>query len=173
MDEWVIEGLGKNHIREGFCCGKAPLDVFIATQASQYEKRQIGRTFVARSPGDMAVAGYYTLAASSVRFENLPPTMAAKLPRHPIPTVLLGRLAVDQRSQGQRLGETLLIHALKQALNAADTVAVFAVEVHAKDGQAAAFYAKYGFIACPSGPLHLFLPMGTIKQSFGTKPVQP
>lgn len=173
MAEWVIEGLGKDHIREGFCCGKAPLDLFIVTQAGQYEKKRVGRTYVARSPADKVVAGYYTLAASSIPFANLPPTMAAKLPRHPVPTVLLGRLAVDQRSQGRGLGERLLTHALERALSVADTIGACAVEVHAQDGQAAAFYRRYGFIPCPSDPLHLFLPMQTVKQSFASRPQQP
>jgi hypothetical protein len=80
---------------------KAPLDEFIQTLVTQYEKRRLGKTFVAVQTADSAtVVGYYTLASSALACANLPPDLARKLPCHPIPVVLLARLAVDQSVQG-------------------------------------------------------------------------
>src|SRR5438309_2342147 len=104
-DSWSIEPLKATHERGEFCCGKAPLDEFLRTLVSQYEKRNVGRTFVAVAQGENRVCGYYTLAAASVEFGHLPEDLAKKLPKHPVPVAHLGRLAVDKSAQGKRLGE--------------------------------------------------------------------
>ena len=79
MAEWVIERLGAAHERAEFCCGKPPLDTFLRTLAGQYEKRRLGRTFVATEPGSTRVAGYYTLAAGSFDVSCLPAAVRKKL----------------------------------------------------------------------------------------------
>jgi GNAT superfamily N-acetyltransferase len=165
MAEWQIERLERSHDRTSFACGKPPLDEFIRRLVSQYEKRNLGRTYVAVRPGDRQVIGYYTLAAGAIAFQNLPAPAAKKLPKHPVPVVLLARLAVDQSAQGQGLGEALLIDALDRCLGLADQVGLHAVEVDAIDQPARAFYEKYGFVPLPDSPLHLFLPLGTIRDS--------
>ena len=100
MDEWVIEPLNASHERGDFCCGKTPLDTFLHSLVGQYEKRRLGRTYVAVRQGEKRVAGYYTLASGAIAFENVPAKPAKKLPRHPVPVVLLARLAVDTRHHG-------------------------------------------------------------------------
>src|SRR5262249_45560900 len=115
MAEWVIERLRPEHERTAFACGQPLLDTFLRTLASQYEKRRLGRTFVATEPEAKQVAGYYTLAAGAFDVGCLPEAVRKKLPKHPVPTVHLGRLAVDQAFRGRRLGETLLFHALHAA----------------------------------------------------------
>src|SRR5260221_2843066 len=107
MADWQIERMGSGHEREEFCCGKAPLDDFLHALVTQYEKRKLGRTYVAVVAGEKKVCGYYTLAASSVSFTNVPPKIARKLPKHPVPVVLLGRLAVDGTQQRKGLGAEL------------------------------------------------------------------
>src|SRR5207249_3582359 len=95
-------------------CGKPPLNAFLKQQARQHDERRIGKTFVLVEDDSLEVLGYYTLATGKVRFENLPDTK--KLPPNmPVPVVLLGRLAVDTRQKGRRLGELLLMHALWRA----------------------------------------------------------
>lgn len=116
MPDWPIVPLAAEHERSGFSCGKPPLDDFLRRLVSQYEKRHLGRTYVACYPGTRRVAGYYTLASGSIVFQNLPAAAARKLPRHPMPSVILARLAVDQAAQGQGLGETLLIDAFQRTL---------------------------------------------------------
>jgi GNAT superfamily N-acetyltransferase len=165
MAEWQIEPLDRSHDRTTFACGKPPLDHFIQHLVGQYEKRNLGRTYVAVRPGEKRVSGYYTLASSAIAFQDLPEPTARKLPKHPVPVILLARLAVDRQSQGQGLGEALLIAALGRCLDMADKIGVHAVEVDAIDQQAKAFYEKYGFIALPNKELHLFLPIDTSRKA--------
>lgn len=165
MAEWQIEPLD-DHERGEFSCGKAPLDTFLHTLASQYEKRGVGRTYVAVRPGSNRVIGYYTLSSSSVEFENFPEVVRKKLPRHPVPTILLGRLAVDVAARGEGLGSGLLTDALERVLGVADVIGVFAVHAHALDDDARGFYTKHGFQSLNDQERHLFMTLATIRKSF-------
>jgi GNAT superfamily N-acetyltransferase len=165
--DWRIERLERGHDRAGFSCGKPPLDQFIQRLVGQYEKRNLGRTYVAVRPGEMRVIGYYTLASGSIAFQKLPEPTARKLPRHPAPVILLARLAVDLSAQGRGLGAALLIDALSRCLTIADKVGVHEVEVDAIDERASDFYARFGFSPLPDDALHLFLPTATIRDALG------
>ncbi|CAN5589698.1 GNAT family N-acetyltransferase [soil metagenome] len=167
MFNWTVEPLEKGHERSAFSCGQPARDDFIRTRVSQYEKRRLGRTFVAVAPGNKQVIGYYTLAAGAVAFKHLPSNAAQKLPRHPIPVVLLARLAVDQSSQGKRLGDGLLLDALQRALDLSAGLGIHSVEVDAFDPAAGAFYQKYGFFPLLDDPLHLYLPIPTVEVLLG------
>jgi len=112
------------------------------------------------------VRGYYTIASGAVPFLNLPAPSARKLPRHPVPVILLARLAVDHSAQGQTLGESLLLDALGRSLTLAEALGIHAVEVDAIDQQAKAFYQKYGFQPLLDAELHLYLPVATIRDAF-------
>lgn len=164
MIEWRIERLGAAHERGEFACGKPPLDDFLRLRASQYEKRRLGRTYVALFPGTVKVAGYYTLAAGAIAIANLPPEVAKRLPKHPVPVILLGRLAVDQNAKGKGLGKALLRDALRRSLDLSEQLGLLAVEVLAIDAEAREFYSKYGFVPLADNDLHLFLPMKTIEE---------
>lgn len=165
MADWTIEPFGKAHDRSAFACGQPTLDDFIRTRVSQYEKRRLGRTFVAVPAGEKRVLGYYTLAAGTVTFERLPTAASRKLPKHPIPVILLARLAVDRSAQGKRLGERLLLDALQRSLDLSGHLGAHAVEVNALDNSAVAFYLKYGFAPLLDNPRHLYLPLATIKKA--------
>jgi GNAT superfamily N-acetyltransferase len=165
MADWQIERLAKSHERAGFFSGKPSLDDFIRTLVSQYEKRNLGRTYVAVRPGEKRVWGYDTLASGAVPFMHLPAPAARKLPKHPVPAILLARLAVDQGAQGQGLGEALLLDALDRCSNMADSLGVHAVEVAAIDGTAKRFCEKYGFMTLLDDELHLFLSIATIRNA--------
>jgi GNAT superfamily N-acetyltransferase len=167
MDDWRIERLGRSHARSGFDCGKGPLNDFLRSLVSQYEKRNLGRTYVALRPGEKRVLGYYTLASGAISFQNLPADAVRKLPRHPVPVILLARLAVDRSAQGSGLGRTLLVDALKRSLGLADRLGIHAVEVDAIDAAAKSFYEKFGFVPHLDNEFHLYLPMATIKIAFG------
>jgi GNAT superfamily N-acetyltransferase len=164
---WEIVPLDRSHDRTTFHCGKPTLDDFIRTLVSQYEKRNLGKTYVAVPPGEQKVLGYYTLASGAITFENLPTGTGKKLPRHPVPVILLARLAVDQSMQGLGLGRTLLIDALLRCVKLSEKLGVHAVEVHAIDEAALRFYEQFGFIALLDSPLHLYLPIATIRAGFG------
>ncbi len=166
MAEWQIELLADDHLREAFSCGKIPLDAFIQTQCGQYTRKSIGRTFVAVRPGARTVIGYYTLAASAVELAHLPSALAKKLPKHPVPMVLLGRLAVDQSARGEGLGRDLLADALSRAVRIADELGVFGVHTHTIDDEAKRFYTKFGFTPLLDQERHMLLPIATIRKEY-------
>jgi predicted GNAT family N-acyltransferase len=152
------------HDRAGFCSGHAGLDEYLRRYAAQGHRKSLVRVYVAVDEADR-VRGYYTLSAASVRHDELPEDAAKGLPKYPVPAVLIGRMAVDaaEREKGSRLGSRLLIHALKQALRAADAIGVGCVIVDAKS-EAAGFYRKFGFRPLLGDGLKLYLPVGTVRR---------
>jgi GNAT superfamily N-acetyltransferase len=122
---------------------------------------------VALRPGEKRILGYYTLASGAIAFQNLPAGAAKKLPRHPVPVILLARLAVDRSAQGCGLGRILLADALKRSLGLADRLGIYAVEVDAIDTAAKSFYERFGFVPLLDNAFHLYLPPATIKPAFG------
>jgi ribosomal protein S18 acetylase RimI-like enzyme len=165
MSDWCVERLDRSHQRKEFSCGQGDLDKFLKELARQYDERYAAITYVAVRSGDKRVCGYYTLSAGAVARQDVPPATARKLPHHPVPVAHLGRLAIDQAIQGQGLGRFLLMDAFRRCLTAAQDLAIFALEVRAIDDRAGAFYLKYGFIPLLDNPLHLYLPLQTIRQA--------
>ena len=100
------------------------------------------RTYVA-CDGDR-VAGFYSLAASSVERRRVSSRVGRNMPE-PIPIILLGQLAVDTDYQGRRLGSDLLIDAARRALAASDLIGARAIVVEAIDDSAKSFYERFGF----------------------------
>lgn len=165
-EDWLIELLTDRHERGAFSCGKPSLDLFLHTQAGQYNRKGVGRTYVAVRPNSPQVIGYYTLAASSVPFAELPAKLSKKLPRHPVPTILLGRLAVDLTARGLGLGSDLLIDATRRSMQLAEQIGVFAVHAHALDDEAKGFYFRLGFESLPDQDRHMILPIESIRKGF-------
>ena len=159
--DFAIELLGKQHKRENFDCGEESLNQFLKKYARQNHEKGFGRTFVAVLPNQSEVLGYYTISAGSVSFEIVP----EKLPRYPIPTAHLGRLATDVQMRGQGLGELLLIDALERTVLVAEKVGIYAVELFALTEGAKNFYLKYGFISLEDDDKHLYLPIETLRKS--------
>jgi len=163
----VIEPLGKHHDRAGFSCGQPDLDEWFHLRASQDEKRNVARVFVAVDSA-LGVVGFYSLSSLSLSLENLPEEIARKLPRYDaIPAALIGRLARDERARGQGIGELLLADAVHRILGAGRSIAVFAIVVDAKDDRAADFYKKFGFRDFPLHPQRLFLLTATAATALG------
>jgi|SRR5215471_1982291 len=161
---WIIEPFeSSRHTTDAFSCGYEALDTYIRRYASQDMKRRVSLVFAACRKGERSIKGYYTLSASSFRKEGLPAAQAKRLPHYPVPAAIIGRLAVDQSSQGQGLGEHLLMDCLDRILKASELIAVNAVITDAKDEKARAFYEKYGFRPFVDQPLRLFLPIATIQ----------
>jgi GNAT superfamily N-acetyltransferase len=101
------------------------------------------------------------MATASLLLNELPPTLAKKLPRYPtVPTIRMGRLAIDQEHQGKGLDGALLADALDRA--ARSEIAAYAVLVDAKNPTAVDFYRHHGFIALPDSPQTLFLPLAAL-----------
>jgi predicted GNAT family N-acyltransferase len=169
LPNFPIEPFGPQHNRAGFSSGNEALDRYFHERVRNDVEREVAAAFVmADGP---AVLGYYTLSAHSVARESLPEEVIKKLklPKYPaIPATLMGRLAVDRKYQGQRIGELLLLDGLERSYTQSRQVASFAVMVDAKQS-AVEFYRKYGFVPLPPGS-QMFIPMGTIKQLIGARP---
>jgi ribosomal protein S18 acetylase RimI-like enzyme len=161
---WCVEELTAAHDCSGFSCGRPSLDEFLLKYARQNQKTGVSRTFVASNPGERIVRGYYSLSAGAVVPIDVPEEQRKRLPKYPVPVAHLGRLAVDVKSQGQRLGEFLLIDALRRIQTAADSIGIHAVEVVALDDVAKGFYSKYGFSELLDDPHHLYLSMKTVRK---------
>jgi GNAT superfamily N-acetyltransferase len=158
--ELVIEPLNRNHNRTAFNCGIESLDRYLKHQANQDIKRRVSRVFVVRSRQDeKRVLGYYTLSTLSVDLSVLPEKFAKKLPKHPIPAALIGRLAVDVSAQGKGIGKLLLSNAIKRTLAVSGDIAIYAIVVDAINEQAKSFYMQYGFAHLASKGKRLFLPL--------------
>lgn len=163
--DYSIEPLASHHNRAAFESGVEPLDRYLQQQAGQDAKKRVAAPFVLLDKSSGAVAGYYTLSATSVNLGELPTEIAKKLPKYPVvPAILLGRLAVDKNYRGKRLGEMLLMDALNRCLRS--EIAAMAVVVDALDDSVCSFYEHYQFIRFPDYPNRLFLPMMTIAKIF-------
>jgi GNAT superfamily N-acetyltransferase len=108
------------------------------------------------------------LSMASVSAGSIAQLMRKKMPRYPLPVALIGRLAVDDRAQGRRLGEVILLDALRRVLAAADVVGCLGAIVDAKDEGAERFYAKYDFetLSADTWPHRMFVPSATIREAF-------
>ncbi len=155
-DHFRIEPLAAGHNRSRFSSGVAPLDQYLIERASQDVKRRVATCFVAADIVTGAIAGYYTLAATSVALADLPIDVAKKLPRYPqVPGALVGRLAVDRHYRGMGLGGQLLTDAILRAARA--ELGIFVIVVDAKDDNARDFYAHHGFTTLDFGGHRMFL----------------
>jgi GNAT superfamily N-acetyltransferase len=153
-----ITALHAMHDRVAFNSSSAPLDQYFHKQVMQDMRRRIATCFVALSR--QRVVGYYTLASASLLLSDLPTSIGKKLPRYPtVPTVRMGRLAVDTEYKGQGLGGALLADALDRSCHS--EIAAYALMVDAKDETSASFYLHHGFILLPNTARTLFLPLAT------------
>ena len=159
----VIESLKLNHDRTGFQCSVEALDRYLKKQAKQDIKRRISRVFVATKPDNpKVVIGYYTLSTLSIELNQLPEKIARKLPKHPVPAALIGRLAINYAAQGQEVGKLLLADAIKRTLAVSDQIAIYAMVVDAIDDNAKGFYEQFGFTRLSDDNPRLFLPLKSI-----------
>ncbi|MBD2180052.1 GNAT family N-acetyltransferase [Planktothrix sp. FACHB-1355] len=161
----TIEPLdSRKHNRSTFCCGKESLDNYIRKQASQDLKKRVAMVFVLVDSPNTDVIAYYSLSSYTIALTELSESFAKILPRYPLlPATLLGRLAVDRTQQGKRIGELILLDALKKALEATSQVASLAVIAETLDEEAVKFYQKYGFEPFKQNPMKLYLPMQAVE----------
>ena len=150
-----VEKLRRDHVVEGFDCGKEPLNRFLLRNALQSQQSNASQTYVAVEAG--RVIGYHTLVVGEVAYAQAAERLKKGLARHPIPIMVLARLAVSRDWQGRGIGPALLKDALLRTLQAADIAGIRAFAVHAKDDAARAFYEHFDFAPSPTDPMHLFL----------------
>ncbi len=158
-----IEILAPHHDRDSFSCGVDSLDRYLRTQASQDVRRKANGVFVLVEPARPGtILGYYTLCATSLSQGDVPSAARKHIPRYPlVSATLVGRLAVSDTRQGERLGAMLLADVVRRAYASAATVGSSILVVDAISERAAAFYEGNGFVRLPDSH-RLILPMHTI-----------
>lgn len=157
-----VEKLTNTQDADSFDCGKEPLNRFLKRFALVNQKSGSARTYVV-CRDDNRIVGYYSLAVGSVDYEASPARVTKGQARHPVPVMLLARLAVDHGEQGRGLGRALLKDALLRTLQAADIAGIRALLVHAKDDEARTWYEGFNFEPSPTDPYHLFLLMKDLR----------
>lgn len=157
-----IERLARTHALDAFDCATPALNRFLTHHALASQQADAATTYVALA--DDAVVGFHTLVVGEVSFDAAPARLGKGLARHPVPLLLLARLAVHRDWQGRGLGAGLLKDALRRTAQAADIVGIRALAVHAKDDAARAFYRHFDFIDSPTDPMHLYLLMKDLRR---------
>ena len=163
MSELSLVPLRAEHHLSGFDCGNSELDRWLIDHALASQKADLARTYLVMDSN--SVAAYVSLTTGSIRPDAAPKRYTRRMPRYPIPTVLIARLAVARRYQRQKPGSRLLAEALRLAVAASDTAAARLVVVDAVDDQAATFYRRWGFIDIPENPHRLFRKISDIRIS--------
>ena len=149
------EKLRRDHPVDGFTCGSPDLDRFLIRYAFANQQANASQTYLGLHDAD--VVGFYTLVVGEVAYADAPERLTKGLARHPVPIMLLARLAVSTAWQGRKIGAGLLKDAMRRTLQAADIAGIRAFAVHAKDDAARRFYEHFGFMPAPTDPLHLYL----------------
>lgn len=150
-----IEPLTSSHRLDDFDCGNTALNRFLQHHALLGQRSNSSRTYLALQ-GEQVV-GFHSLVVGEVALDEAPARLRQGVARHPVPLMVLARLAVSSTHQGQGLGAGLLKDAIQRTLAAAEIAGIRAMAVHAKDDTARSFYEHFGFIPSPSDPLHLFV----------------
>jgi GNAT superfamily N-acetyltransferase len=150
-----VEKLRRDHDVELFDCGKEPLNRFLIRYALQNQQMGASQTYLALQNG--VVTGYYTLVFGHVAFTDTPERLRKGVAQHPIPLMVLARLAVSRDAVGRGIGAGLLKDAMLRTLQAAEIAGLRALAVHAKDEEARSFYEHFDFVASPTDPMHLFV----------------
>ena len=143
------EPLGFEHVLDGFACGQPALDDWLVEHARTARAAGSARTFVVVDSEQRRVVGYHALTVAEIPRRIATHRIARGMPRHPIPAVLLARLAVDRSVQRRELGTFLLRDAMVRTTAAAEVVGIRALLVHALNADACAFYAHHGFEPSP------------------------
>jgi GNAT superfamily N-acetyltransferase len=162
MTVFNIEKLARHHAVDDFDCGEEALNRFLSRFAFPNQQASASQTYVGMA--DSCIIGFYTLVVSEVSYDDAPERLKKGLARHPVPLMLIARLAVSQTWQGKGVGAGLLKDAMHRTIQAADIGGIRALAAHAKNDTACAFYEHFGFISSPTDPLHLFVLIKDLRQ---------
>ncbi len=161
-----IEKLRRDPAIDVFDCGVEELNRFLVRFALANQQAGAAQTYVVLA--EEMVIGYYSLAVGEVAFDDAPQRLSKGLTRHPIPIMLLARMAVNVAWQKRGIGAALLKDSMRRTLQAADIAGIRAFAVHAKDQSARSFYEHFGFITSLTDPMHLFILLKDLRRITGT-----
>ncbi|WP_445231261.1 GNAT family N-acetyltransferase [Duganella rhizosphaerae] len=147
------------HATNRFSCGVDSLDIWLKRRAMQNQASGASRTFVICK--GKSVIAYYALAAGAINTSAAAGTFRRNMPE-PIPVVLLGRLAIDQRLQGRMLGRALVRDASYRILQAAESIGIRGIITHALTPAAKSFYEQVGFVVSPLDAMTLMITLSDL-----------
>ena len=154
-EERRIEKLRREHVLDAFDCGQPDLNAWLVKYALQNQSASAAQTYVGLINNE--VLGFYSLAVGQVEYSDAPERLRKGLAKHPVPVMLLARLAVHKDCQGKGVGRGLLRDAVLRTLQASEIAGIRALVVHAKDDEAKRYYEQFDFVSSPTDPLHLFV----------------
>ncbi|MBS3027773.1 MAG: GNAT family N-acetyltransferase [Dolichospermum sp. DET50] len=156
------ETLSSHHSCSDFSCGIASLEDWLKRRAYTNQISGATRTFVICV--DNRVVGYYALASGAISIQSALGKFRRNMP-DPIPVVILARLAIDSSYQSQGLGRALFRDAALRVVQAADTIGIRGIIVHAISEEAKDFYLALGFILSPLEPMTLMITLNDLRDS--------
>jgi len=160
-----IEKLRREHVLEAFDCGQPDLNSWLLKHALQNQGANAAQTYIGLV--NRVITGYYSLAVGQVEYADAPERLQKGLAKHPVPIMLLARLAVHQDWQRKGIGRSLLRDAALRTLQAADIAGIRALVVHAKDNAAKRYYEQFDFVPSPTDPLHLLVLLKDLRKTIG------
>lgn len=165
MSDRRVEKLNRTHNVDSFDCGTPELNRFLVRFALQNQQAGSSTTYVGLL-GD-EVIGFYTLVVGSVEHDDAPERIGKGLARHPIPIMVLARIAVSVRWQRKGVGSALVKDAVLRTLQASDIAGIRAIALHAKDDELRKFYERFGFVSSSTDPLHMLVLLKDVKAALG------
>lgn len=162
---FFIEQLSKSHDKILFDCGESSLDEYLQRYARQNVENDSTRVYVAVRPELSRVCGFFTLSAGQVEIADFPKRESRGWPRD-VPTIHLGRIAVDREFQGQGLGDVLMGAAIETSIEVASQIGVAALELWALNDHLLKFYARFDFFSLLDDSKHLYLPLHNARKLF-------
>jgi len=161
---YEIEKLNKKHKKKEFDCGNNFLNEFLKKYALQNQNRYyIGTTYII-SDNENNIISYITISVITIKKVEL----EENYPYDELPAILIARLAVDKKYQNNKIGEELLVFAIKKALKLSEEIGCIGIVVDAKP-EAYQFYKNYDFEEIksfyPSITKKMFLSIKTIKKA--------
>jgi predicted N-acetyltransferase YhbS len=160
-----IQKLRRDHPVDVFDCGQEALNGWLRKYALQNQGAGAAQTYVGLV--NEAVVGYYSLVVGQIEYSDAPERLQKGLAQHPVPIMLLARLAVRKDWQKKGVGRALLRDAVLRTLQAADIAGIRALAVHAKDEHARRYYEQFDFIPSQADPLHLMVLLKDIRKHIG------
>lgn len=162
-----IELLDRRHRREDFDYGNPELNDYLRHTARQHTDKGLSRTEVlVEDEAPDTILGYVTMSLAEIVTDGLPPRYAKKYPAK-AHGAKLARLAVSRSRQRRGLGALMMVHAMRRALQVADSAGIIGLFVDAKDEAASRYYRRFGFLPVPDDPHKLFMPLATLRQALG------
>lgn len=165
MTDFRIERLRRDQAVDAFDCGDEALNRFLKRHALQGQQAGASQTYLALA-GE-TVVGFHSLVVGQIAYTDAPERLTKGQARHPVPVMILARLAVARDQQGQGLGSGLLKDAMYRTLAAADIAGIRAFVVHAKDDAARRFYERFHFQSSPDDDKHLHVLLKDVRKLLG------